>query len=271
MDLDILKSLGEIAGIAGIAVGVLLFVFRGVLQNKVFARLGEDRAYRLFRLMIVSVLAIAVLGIAAWIVPGFVAERAPSTGVQAASIMSVLEKRTRDLRTATENVDALLRGIEAGTVGPADPYNRINDLNNQIIDLWKQIASYGLGTDPTYNSIMVETNGSITPEPAPTYGEAESFVARGMPNLFEAYVKATAPNQATRQVQAFRSAVSGYANPAVFPLLAVCDRAYASYRNGAQLDTPLYVQDLAQVRTFVNRLETALGSVQELLNKAAAS
>ena len=67
MQAEILEALGQIAGIGGIALGVLLLVFRDVVRKAIFPRLTPDHGYRLLRLIIVSVWSVAVLGLGAWI------------------------------------------------------------------------------------------------------------------------------------------------------------------------------------------------------------
>ncbi len=67
MDSSILKSVGQIAGIGGIGIGVLLLVFRQLIAKTIFASLTKEQSYSLLRLMIVFTWSIAVLGIFAWI------------------------------------------------------------------------------------------------------------------------------------------------------------------------------------------------------------
>ena len=63
MDLQVLRTLGQIAGIGGLALGVFLLLFRAVIQKSVFRMLTEEQSYRLLRLVILCVWSIAVIGI----------------------------------------------------------------------------------------------------------------------------------------------------------------------------------------------------------------
>jgi hypothetical protein len=63
-----LEAIGKVAGIGGIALGVLLFVFRDVIRRKIFSRLPAAETYRLMRLIIVLTFIAACVGIAAWVV-----------------------------------------------------------------------------------------------------------------------------------------------------------------------------------------------------------
>jgi hypothetical protein len=61
-----LVELGKIAGIAGIALGVFLTLYRDILRKKIFARLPAAESYRLLRLIIVLTWTIAVIGMGVW-------------------------------------------------------------------------------------------------------------------------------------------------------------------------------------------------------------
>ncbi len=67
MDFDTIETLGKIAGIAGIAFGVLLFTFRGVLQKNIFPKLDQRQGFVLIRNMIIAASLLAALGLGAWI------------------------------------------------------------------------------------------------------------------------------------------------------------------------------------------------------------
>ena len=67
MEIELLKTLGQLAGIGGISLGVLLLVFRQVIAKSIFRTLTTEYSYRLLRLMIVLTWSIAALGIAAWV------------------------------------------------------------------------------------------------------------------------------------------------------------------------------------------------------------
>jgi hypothetical protein len=68
MDSAILKTFGEIAGIGGLSLGVVLLLFRDIIGKKIFPELPPASAYRLLRLMVVFVFVIGIAGIAAWVV-----------------------------------------------------------------------------------------------------------------------------------------------------------------------------------------------------------
>ena len=66
MDIKSLASLGKVAGIGGIALGVLALVLKDVLASSVFAALPAAQAGQLLLVVIVGAFVIGGLGIAAW-------------------------------------------------------------------------------------------------------------------------------------------------------------------------------------------------------------
>ena len=67
METELLKTLGQIAGIGGISLGVFLLLFRDLIRKKIFPILTKDQAFRLLRLIAILVWSIAIAGIGAWI------------------------------------------------------------------------------------------------------------------------------------------------------------------------------------------------------------
>ena len=67
MDVSLLKTAGQIAGIGGLSLGVLLILFRDIIRKNIFPRLPPAEAYGLLRLITCAVWSIAVLGIFAWV------------------------------------------------------------------------------------------------------------------------------------------------------------------------------------------------------------
>jgi len=68
MDSDLLKTLGQILGIGGLALGVFFLLFREMLRKSIFPALKKDDAYRLLRLIAVLIWSVAVIGVCAWVV-----------------------------------------------------------------------------------------------------------------------------------------------------------------------------------------------------------
>ena len=62
-----LLRLGEIAGLAGISLGVLLLLFRGLLQKVVLAAFTKQQSFRIVTTFMVLVWLAALSGIGAWV------------------------------------------------------------------------------------------------------------------------------------------------------------------------------------------------------------
>jgi multidrug efflux pump subunit AcrA (membrane-fusion protein) len=67
MEATLLKTVGQIAGIGGIALGVFLLLFRDIIRKEIFPQLTKERAFHLIRLVAVLVSLIALAGIVAWV------------------------------------------------------------------------------------------------------------------------------------------------------------------------------------------------------------
>jgi|GEM_PF-4919838 len=66
-DLDLLQRFGQIAGIAGISVGVLLVLFRDIIRKEIFPRLTKAQGFRVLTLIIITVWSVALVGVGAWV------------------------------------------------------------------------------------------------------------------------------------------------------------------------------------------------------------
>lgn len=62
-----LKTAGQIAGIGGLAIGMLVLIFRDVIRKKIFPKLSREQAYSLLRLILILAWSVALVGIAAWV------------------------------------------------------------------------------------------------------------------------------------------------------------------------------------------------------------
>ena len=64
--LELLNSLGQVAGIGGVALGVLLLLFRDVIRKKIFPQLTKRQGYRVVLLFLILTWSVAIAGIIAW-------------------------------------------------------------------------------------------------------------------------------------------------------------------------------------------------------------
>jgi hypothetical protein len=67
MDVQIFRTLGGIAGLAGLAIGMILLLYREIVRKNVFPALTKRDAYRLLRNIAILSWSIAMFGILCWV------------------------------------------------------------------------------------------------------------------------------------------------------------------------------------------------------------
>lgn len=63
---EILKTVGQVAGIGGLALGIFLLLYRDVIRLKIFPRLTPGQAFRVVVLLLVLVWSVAIAGLGVW-------------------------------------------------------------------------------------------------------------------------------------------------------------------------------------------------------------
>ena len=66
--MEILKIVGQVAGIGGLSIGLIILVFRDILRQKFFPRLTKAQAFRVIRMIIICTWSVAIVGICAWVI-----------------------------------------------------------------------------------------------------------------------------------------------------------------------------------------------------------
>ena len=61
------KTVGQIAGIGGIALVALLLLYRDIISQRIFPQLTKEQSYRLIRLIAILVFLIALSGLGGWV------------------------------------------------------------------------------------------------------------------------------------------------------------------------------------------------------------
>ena len=105
MDNSLLEMLARIAGIGGVAVGVLLLLFREVLRRTVFSKLSPDHSFQLLRLVVVLTGLVAIGGLTAWAV---MARRDGGGGGETQARLAQLRAPIENLFKAWETKDLAL-------------------------------------------------------------------------------------------------------------------------------------------------------------------
>ena len=63
----VLQVVGQIAGIGGLAIGLLVIIFRDVIRKNIFPSLTKKQGFQLLTLIVVLSWSVAIIGIAAWV------------------------------------------------------------------------------------------------------------------------------------------------------------------------------------------------------------
>ena len=67
MDVEILKTAGQAAGIGGLSIGLAILVFRDVIRKNIFPSLTKAQSFRIILIVVVCTWSIALAGIGAWV------------------------------------------------------------------------------------------------------------------------------------------------------------------------------------------------------------
>ncbi len=79
MDAQVLKIVGAVAGIGGIALALFFWLFRDIVRKNIFPKLTTDQAYKTIRLLMILATVVALAGIASWAFAGPAVNSAPRT------------------------------------------------------------------------------------------------------------------------------------------------------------------------------------------------
>ena len=183
-------------------------------------------------------------------------------------LCQVIELRVRDLLQTTYNAHHLLREIQNGQIQQTG-LNKVNNLNNDLVDLWMNIAGYGLGTDPyTDIHIMVSSSASKDAKLAPNYGLPNQYKSIGIPRLYQQFIENSNLSSQNIQVKEtkFMQLTQPYSNPAQYPFQDFFSRAYYSYRENKLLTSSQYKADLEIIDAWLTNLEKVLLQIPTFLN-----
>jgi hypothetical protein len=67
MDPSMMQAVGRVAGIGGLALGVILLLFREIIRKNIFPKLNGEHAFRLLRQFMYLTFSISAMGILAWV------------------------------------------------------------------------------------------------------------------------------------------------------------------------------------------------------------
>jgi hypothetical protein len=152
-----LAELGKIAGIAGIAVGAMVLIFKDALATQ----LGRERAYRLRILVVTAAFAVAVIGIIVYAAAPILSAYVIPPGCKPNEVVSECKKRLAAIDQLEQAAHALAamqnsRGIhlspalEAYLVAPsAENWEKVRTEAQRTLDDLTRAADAVFAYDPS--------------------------------------------------------------------------------------------------------------------------
>ena len=67
MDLEIVKVVGQVAGIGGLSIGFVILIFRDIIRKNIFPSLTKSQSFRIILIVVICTWSIALSGIGAWV------------------------------------------------------------------------------------------------------------------------------------------------------------------------------------------------------------
>lgn len=68
MEGKLLESLAKITGIGGLSLGVLLILYKIILEKDIFSQVTKNQTHSLFKLSMILIWSIALVGISGWMI-----------------------------------------------------------------------------------------------------------------------------------------------------------------------------------------------------------
>lgn len=92
MEGKLLSAVGKIAGLGGIALGVLLLIFQGVLQKQFLPQAGltSDQAFAIMLSVLILTFGISGIGVMAWLIGRAVGPKAPMSAVAMSTLTGLM-------------------------------------------------------------------------------------------------------------------------------------------------------------------------------------
>jgi hypothetical protein len=79
MEVQVLKTLAQAAGIGGVALGIFFLILRSILEKNIFPQLARRQAFSILRWIITLSFVVALTGLIAWVTSIFIKRHVPKT------------------------------------------------------------------------------------------------------------------------------------------------------------------------------------------------
>jgi heme/copper-type cytochrome/quinol oxidase subunit 1 len=112
MDYDWFKVVGAVAGIGGIALASVAYIFREIIRKEIFPQLTKAQAYKLLNRIISLIFIIGILGVVAYIFVSFLNGRSNSN----------VETAPSPTPTTSDKIDGSQTSANSNVVNNVQPY-----------------------------------------------------------------------------------------------------------------------------------------------------
>jgi hypothetical protein len=175
MDYQLFKIVGALAGLGGIGVAAVVYIFREIIRKEIFPQLTKNQAYTLLNRMIVLTSIIGFVGIVAYVALSFLKEPTPSNQRDKHATSSTPTPPTnvngiRDVQTSTPTPTK----TEVGKLGhnnqPSSPLSGNSRVSGFVFDENKKPlvgATISIDDFAGMKPVKTASNGSFSLEKIP--------------------------------------------------------------------------------------------------------
>jgi hypothetical protein len=129
LDLDTLKSFGQIAAPAGLAIGAFLYIARDIVAKNIFPTLTKQHAYQVVVVLAFMAWTVALAGIATW---AYVTTHSPAKPDTAVTQAAIAQAMLNDL--SARDFDAVYARFDDRVKNELPPH--------KIAENWDKITNY---------------------------------------------------------------------------------------------------------------------------------
>lgn len=114
MEQELFTTLGGIAGIGGVALGIVFLLFRDVIARSIFPKLTQAQGYKLLRLLTVAVWSIGVIGVIVWALPPGTRD-SQAEAIRGVAVIGGIKDSSIEIRGPTPAIPETLKTQALGT------------------------------------------------------------------------------------------------------------------------------------------------------------
>ncbi|ANG63108.1 hypothetical protein A8C75_11910 [Marinobacterium aestuarii] len=132
MDASLLETLGKVAGVGGISLGVVTLIFRDVIRKNIFPSLTKVQAYKVIQQIVWLTFLVAAIGLASWVYietrtvkPVITEEAKPKIGQFALNMSKSSFRETLSAKFAASEIKLPTYGVDPAFFGVINNFRAI--------------------------------------------------------------------------------------------------------------------------------------------------